>query len=76
MKAVRPPRTQACTKFDLKHHGLYTEQEERDFVNMANLKYYKEQVTRNLIQDLMSISWLRCLIPSNRQSDLLGFAVD
>ena len=36
----------------LKHHGdklgLYTEQEEKDFEHVSNLKHYKEQITASL----------------------------
>ena len=50
LKVVLPAESQE--QFNLKHHGdeigLYTEQE-RDFDHIANLKYYKEQVTSSLI---------------------------
>ena len=52
LKVVPPPRSEPRTCLSFKHHGdelgLYTEQEERDFEYVSNLKYYKEQITASL----------------------------
>ena len=55
MKTVPPPRSEPRTSLSLKHHGdelgLYTEQEERYFDHVSNLKYYREQITSSLIYE-------------------------
>ena len=51
-KIVPPPRSKPRAMISLKHQGdelgLYTEQEERDFEHVSNLKHYKELITDSL----------------------------
>ena len=58
VKTVAPPRSEEHGNIVLSHHmdevGLYTEQEERDFVHISGLLHYKEQVTGTLMHAVCS----------------------